>query len=235
MASLPIAPAVAFPETQGLTLPGAQTSSDVWCHSEITSDEDDPFIQHIALTAYVNADDAHMHLDSETLRTLEEDRRGIKIGRATVARYCMTIDDLVRHDDNEVSMIAGVIQANPELSGKSSLGLIVTKTLSVSPVMRGNRVCRRMLQELRRLHCGIPFHYGHSAVPQERASLDNNFIARMERLTRTYLDAGIDLEVPNPDLFPEIMTAYWQGDRSAITPCTISWKHSDWRECAYVA
>ena len=45
----------------------------------------------------------------------------------------------------------------------------------------------------------------------------------MERLRDGYLAAGVDLTVPDPDSWPEIMTAYWDGLSSAVDECVIDW------------
>lgn len=204
--------------------------SEVWCVTEISADEENPRIQHISMTAYVDALEAEMAVGVTGLKDLEEDRNGIVVGRLRASRYCfpdlLTVETANENADHEIQVIANVIRRYNQVENNpcNSLGLIVTRSLNVAHAFRGQTISKRMLQELRRLHCGMPFHYGHSSVPQEGASLCNDFIARSEKLKNIYYAADIGLQIPDEKSFPEIMVAHWNGSVRDTAMCTIQWK-----------
>jgi len=163
------------------------------------------------------------------LKNLEEDRNGIVVGRLRASRYCfpnlLTVETANENADHEVQLIADVIRRHNQNEGTEckSLGLIVGRSVNVTHTFRGQAISRRMLQELQRLHCGMPFHYGHSSVPQEGASLSDKFLEKSDRLKQIYLDANIGLHVPDERSFPEIMISEWSKTVQEIEPCSINW------------
>ena len=208
--------------------------SEVWCRTECQPDSELPCIQHIVITAHADAGEAEACLGGNALRAFHEDRDGLRLGRMVMLRYAspkFTLDgmdgddlDTVSQVDEEGREIVGaMIRADAVTGSRPSCGLIMGKTIHVVPSVRGQRVMTRLLQEARRLHAGIPFHYAHRAIPQEGSCYQPGYEARMERLRDGYLAAGVDLTVPDPDSWPEIMTAYWDGLSSAVDECVIDW------------
>ncbi|WP_298842442.1 hypothetical protein [uncultured Salinicola sp.] len=208
--------------------------SEVWCRTECQPDSELPCIQHIVITAHADAGEAEACLGGNALRAFHEDRDGLRLGRMVMLRYAspkFTLDgmdgddlDTVSQVDEEGREIVGaMIRADAVTGSRPSCGLIMGKSIHVVPSVRGQRVMTRLLQEARRLHAGIPFHYAHRAIPQEGSCYQPGYEARMERLRDGYLAAGVDLTVPDPDSWPEIMTAYWDGLSSAVDECVIDW------------
>lgn len=207
---------------------------EVWCMSHVDPDDETPSIQSITVTAYVDAEAASHHLGGNELRMLDEDRYGLKVGRALVLRYCVpdfSIDGIDRQDveiidaaDHEGKEVFDAMRRSDAITGaRKSNGIIITKSMHVVPCMRGNRVSARILQEIRRLHCGMAFHYAHRSIPQECASLRSDFPIAFERLRQTYLTAGVGLVVPDESDHPEVMTAYWDGQNGSYDMCQIDW------------
>ena len=207
--------------------------SEVWCRTECQPDSELPCIQHIVITAHADAGEAEACLGGNALRAFHEDRDGLRLGRMVMLRYAspkFTLDgmdgddlDTVSQVDEEGREIVGaMIRADAVTGSRPSCGLIMGKSIHV-PSVRGQRVMTRLLQEARRLHAGMPFHYAHRAIPQEGSCYQPGYEARMERLRDGYLAAGVDLTVPDPDSWPEIMTAYWDGLSSAVDECVIDW------------
>ena len=195
--------------------------SEVWCVSEIVADEEDPFVQHMTVTAYTDAGEAEMWLGANDMRKFQETRNGLVCGIARVSRYCRDIPELADSDDAEIVRISRVLSSAS--SGSMSNGLIVTRSIHVPEMLRGMRISRKILQEVRQIHNGMKFHYAHSAVPQEMSSLSCEFPRRFEALRQIYLAAGIGLEVPDKADHPEIMTAYWNGVPIKVEDCRINW------------
>lgn len=192
----------------------------IWCVSEMIADEEDARIQHIEMTAYVDTQEAECHLGAHALRRLGENKHGVIAGKARIARYCHALETLAQSEDGEIARIAGVTR---QVAKGNELGLIVTRSITVPAILRGQGICRRMLQELRRQHCGMAFLYGHSAVPQEGASLRGDFAEQIEILKETYLRADIELSTPDEKNNPEVMIARWDGASGHVRECHLDW------------
>jgi len=208
--------------------------SEVWCRTDCQPDSELPCIQHIVITAHADASEAEAHLGGNALRAFHEDANGLRLGRMVILRYAsprFTLDGMDREDLETVSqvdeegreIVEAMIRADAVTGSRASCGLIMGKSIHVVPAVRGQRVMTRLLQEARRLHAGMPFHYAHRAIPQEGSCYHPGYEARMARLRDGYLAAGVGLSVPDPDSWPEIMTAYWDGLSSDVTECAIDW------------
>lgn len=207
---------------------------ETWCRTECQPDEEHPCFQHITISAYADAGEAEAHLGGGALRSFIEERDGLRLGRMVILRYSspsFTLDgmdtddlDLVSNvDDEGREIVNAMIRAEAVTGARRSCGLVMGKSIHVVPSARGQGVMRRLLQEVRLLHAGLPYHYAHRAIPQEATMARGDGSQRMERLRSAYMRAGVGLRTPDPESWPEIMTAYWDGacDRSEDT--VIDW------------
>lgn len=208
--------------------------SEIWCRSECQPDDETPEIQHITIHAYGSADDAEMHLGGSALKSFCEDREGLRLGRMTLLRYAaqeFNFNDIDSGDLSAVSqtdeegreIMQALMRAEAISGGRKSYGLIMGKSMHVVPSARGQGIMKRLLQEARRLHAGMPFHYAHRAIPQEGSCYAAGYEAKMERLQNGYLKAGVGLTVPDAEAWPEIMIGYWEGRDTSVDECILDW------------
>lgn len=208
--------------------------SEVWCKAECQPDADHPCIQHMTITAYADAGDAEAFLGGNGLRSFIEEKDGLRLGRMVILRYASPsftlngmdkadLDTVSDVDDEGREIVNAMIRAEAIAGNRRSCGLIMGKSIHVVPSVRGQGVMRRLLQETRRLHAGMPFHYAHRAVPQEGACRAPDYEARMERLRAGYHRAGVGMTSPDLENWPEIMTAYWGGNENSVEDCIIDW------------
>ena len=208
--------------------------SEVWCRTECQPDSEMSCIQHIIISAYADAGEAEAHMGGAALRSFHEDKEGLRLGRMVLLRYAsprFTLDGMDKDDLETVSqvdhegkeIIHAMIRADAVSGTRTSCGLIMGKSMHVVPAARGHGIMKRLLQEARRLHAGMPFHYAHRAIPQEGSCYHAGYEAKMERLRKGYLGARVGLTVPDIDAWPEIMTAFWDGAASEVDDCHIDW------------
>lgn len=208
--------------------------NEVWCINEVAPDEEAPFIQAITIRAYIDGEAAERRMGSSFLRGLDEDRNGLRVGRILALRYCVpdfSVDAIDRDDiraiesaDHEGKEVLEAIRRSESITGtRKSNGIIISKSVHVVSALRGNRISARMLQELRRLHCGMAFHYAHRSIPQECSSAHSGFAERFEGLKKGYLSANVGLMVPDEEHYPEVMMAYWNGVDGRVDACEVDW------------
>lgn len=163
------------------------------------------------------------HLQRIVVEMLRDDRPVAKLEALRIAIPCydpMTDAESVAHAFDTHSQLSYDLSDSLRRQRRAfagiapdeiSTGLIGITMIGVDHSARGSRASHRLIEHLRRLHCGMGWHVALEAVPMEfKEGPDGPFRAMRRRLVEHYTQAG--LQSLSPRGAPSLMGAFWDGE-----------------------